>query len=758
MIQSVILMGGLGLIIGGALAFASKIFYVYVDPKVEAITGVLPGANCGGCGFPGCGPNAEAIAVGKSSPTSCVAAGPEVAAAIAEIMGVSVSAKEPEIARPGCYYGTKDADIKYLYDGINDCRAASMVFGGMKECNIGCLGFGTCVKACMFGALEMGEYGLPVVNMEKCTGCGSCQKVCPKNIIRLTSVSMRIMREYTEAKCITPCQRACPTGIDIREYLARIRKGDNTGAVQVIKERNPFPTVIGRICPAPCETECRRQLVDEAVGINNLKRFVCDIEMELGQRVLPYKAPETGKKVAIIGGGVEGLSTAFFTARLGHEPTVFEATSTLGGLLRIAISDERLSQDVLDWDIEGILEMGVNVKTGVKAGEDFSVASLLNSGYEAVFTSTGGWDSRLSRGEIAQISNIFPGGYLMIDLLRNDVQKSKRVPCGRDVVIVGGGALSAEAVKVCRELGSENITVVSRKPEELKPFDDKTLNVMKNNGATVVYESGVTKLIGQNDKLSKIEYTNIATGAKTVIDSQTVILASGRFPELVFMKKTTASMEIAEDDNNAEETITSNNISSTVNQKTLCWEGFEIYKTPSNNNQLGFLSPEDELSGYSAAVAAINGGRRAAATIHKLMYGLPLSDVTKPVTKRSILQGVTCVENVQIMPRNIMPLYDKTEHNSEAAAYNGVRRGKEIFSGYTPEMAKNEAERCLKCGLLCYERTGIASDAQNVDGKAHSGRQVKEGENIQQHVILSEAELPVAQQTRRRWYLLPGIE
>ncbi|MBF0228408.1 MAG: RnfABCDGE type electron transport complex subunit B [Desulfamplus sp.] len=720
MIQSVLLMGGLGLIIGGALAFASKIFYVYVDPKVEAITGVLPGANCGGCGFPGCGPNAEAIAAGKSSPTSCVAAGTEVAVAIAEIMGVSVSAKEPEIANPGCYYGTKDADIKYLYDGINDCRAASMVFGGMKECNIGCLGFGTCVKACMFGALEMGEYGLPVVNMEKCTGCGSCQKVCPKNIIRLTSVSMRIMREYTEAKCITPCQRACPTGIDIREYLARIRKGDNTGAVQVIKERNPFPTVIGRICPAPCETECRRQLVDEAVGINNLKRFVCDIEMELGQRVLPYKAPETGKKVAVIGGGVEGLSTAFFTARLGHEPTVFEATSTLGGLLRIAISDERLSQDVLDWDIEGILEMGVNVKTGVKAGEDFSVASLLNSGYEAVFTSTGGWDSRLSRGEIAQISNIFPGGYLMIDLLRNDVQKNKRVPCGRDVVIVGGGALASEAVKVCRELGSENITVVSRKPEELKPFDDKTLNVMKNNGATVVYKSGVTKLIGQNDKLSKIEYTNIATGAKTVIDSQTVILASGRFPELVFMKKTTASIETSEDDNNAEETITSNNISSTVNQKTLYWEGFEIYKTPSNNNELGFLSPEDELSGYSAAVAAINGGRRAAATIHKLMYGLPLSDVNKPVTKRSILQGVACVENVQIMPRNIMPLYDKTEHDSESTAYNGVRRGKEIFSGYTPEMAKNEAERCLKCGLLCYERTGIAAETetQNVDGKA----------------------------------------
>ncbi|MBF0413124.1 MAG: RnfABCDGE type electron transport complex subunit B [Desulfamplus sp.] len=766
MLHSILLMGGLGLIIGGALAFASKIFYVYVDPTVEAITSVLPGANCGGCGFPGCGPNAEAIAAGKSSPSSCVAAGPEVAIAIAQIMGVSISAKEPEIAKSGCYYGTKDADIKYLYDGINDCRAASMVFGGMKECNIGCLGLGTCVKACPFGALEMGEYGLPVVDAEKCTGCGTCQRVCPKNIIRLSSVSMRIMKEYTEDKCITPCQRACPTGIDIREYLARIRKGDNSGAVQVIKERNPFPTVIGRICPAPCESECRRQLIDEAVGINNLKRFVCDIEMELGQRVLPYKAPETGRKVAVIGGGVEGLSTAFFTARLGHEPTVFEATSSLGGLLRIAISEDRLSQEVLDWDIEGILEMGVNVKTGMKSGEDFTIASLLKSGYKAVFTSTGGWDSRLSRGEISQTANVFPGCYLMIDLLRNEIQKSKRIPCGKDVVIVGGGSLAAAAVKVCRELGAENVTVISRKALDVKPFDEKTFESIKNNGASIIYESGVTKLIGHDDELSQIEYTNLDTGEKTSIDAQTVILASGRFPELVFIKKSLSSQqdssELEDDDTQAKKTTTAKADSS------LKWEGVEIYKVPSNNNELGFISPEDELSGYSAAVVAINGGRRAAATIHKLMYGLPINDVKKPVSKRSILQGVTCVENVQIMPRNILPLYDKnssikiatsseeSDSNNSEVANLFTRRGKEIFSGYTAEMAKNEAERCLKCGLLCYEKTAIPADLSTTDSEKSIGGGTAEG--IQQKNVLSEAELPVAQQTRRRWYLLPGVE
>jgi len=704
MLESVILMGGLGLLISGVLAFASKIFYVYVDPMVAAIEDVLPGANCGGCGYPGCSPNAEAIACGKSAPDSCVAAGPDVAIAIAGLMGVAIGEKEPEVARPGCYYGLKDADVKYLYDGIDDCRAAAMVFGGMKECNIGCLGLGTCVAACQFGALSMGEDGIPVVDEEKCTACGSCEKACPKHIIRLTSTSRRIMREYTEDKCVTPCQRACPTGIDIREYLARIREGDTAGAVQVIKERNPFPTVIGRICPAPCESECRRQLVDESVGINNLKRFVCDLEMDSGKRVLPYKAPETGQKVAVLGGGVEGLSAAFFIARLGHAPTIFEATSTLGGLLRIAISEERLPKHVLEWDIDGILEMGVKVKTGKKAGRDVTIASLLKDGYEPIFSSTGGWDSRLARGEIATVSNVFPGGYLMIDLLRKDVQKQGRIPCEGSVVIVGGGSMAPKAVKVCRELGAQSITVVVRTDPASSGFDDQSLAAMEAQGATIVYTAGVTRVLGQDEMLQAVELTDIPTGEKTCVDADSLILGSGRFPELVFsrMEEAAAEKPAAEPAEEAvagttdEVEVTPEEEASSQEAAPVKWEGVEIFKEPANNNELGMLSPADELSGYSAAVVAINGGRRAAATIQSVMSGIPLlKGPYNPVTKRSILQGVTKVEGVQILPRNIMPVND--------AATRAVKT--ELAAGYTPEMAKAEAQRCLKCGLLCYERT-----------------------------------------------------
>lgn len=147
MLEALLLMGVLGALIGVGLALASKVFYVYVDPKVEAIDEALPGANCGGCGLPGCGANALAIAAGEASPSSCVAGGPELAIEIAGIMGVTIEAREPDIASPGCSYGTYDADLKYIYDGINDCRAANLLNGGLKECPIGCLGFGTCVRA-----------------------------------------------------------------------------------------------------------------------------------------------------------------------------------------------------------------------------------------------------------------------------------------------------------------------------------------------------------------------------------------------------------------------------------------------------------------------------------------------------------------------------------------------------------------------------------------------------------------------------------
>jgi formate dehydrogenase (NADP+) beta subunit len=699
MIQSILMMGGLGVVIGTALVIASKAFYVYEDPKVVAIDDALPGANCGGCGLPGCTANAQAIVEGKASVNSCVAAGDDVARAIAAIMGVSVSDKEPEFAGPGCYYGNADADLHYTYQGVRDCRAAAMLLGGMKVCRIGCLGLGTCVTACKFNALSMGADGLPKVNQENCTGCGACEKICPKNIIRLTSVTRRIMREYTVEDCTTPCQRACPSGLDIKEYVRLIREGDYTGSLAVIKERMPFPTVISRICPALCEFDCRRLFQDESVAINGLKRFVCDYEMTLEQRIQPYKAPATDKQVAVIGGGVEGLSAAYFSARLGHAPTVFETTDQLGGLLRKAIARQRLSMDILDWDIQGIQDLGVTVKTGVCVGVDTTIAGLLGQGFDAVFAATGGWDSRMARNQADRPIPVFPGTHLLIDLVRSRHDSKIQVDCGRQAVIAGGGRYLADAVKILAAKGVQNITIVSRSPESGPDVDLSDLDPADKDAVTIICNAGITKVMGENDTLVAVEATDLVSGEHFTIAADTLIIGAGRFPELVFIPSLPSETNI-EDPDAADQTA--------AGDTPLAWEGVELPKKPDIHSQEGLLSDQDIISEYPAAVSAINGGRKAAAAMHNLMYGLPFQDPDKMITPLTRLQDVSTLVQVETSPQNVFDM-DVRKNALAGEPFQKQGTADAASTGFSEKNARNEADRCLQCGLICYEKIAAQS-------------------------------------------------
>ena len=667
MYSAVIIMGGLGLIVGLGLAIASKVFYVYVDPKIEAIDDALPGANCGGCGYPGCSANAEAIVAGKSAPNSCVAAGPEVSEAIAAILGVSIEAREPDIALPGCTYGVPEADTKFLYDGVADCRAAAALNGGMKVCTIGCLGLGTCARACPFDAITMGPQGLPVVDEKKCTGCGTCERVCPKNIINLSSVTRRIIKEYTTEDCTTPCQRACPAGINISSYIDHIAHGDYRGAVQVIKERNPFPTVIGRICPRPCEDTCRRQLLDEPVAINFLKRFAADYEKQNGNRVQPYRAPETGHRIAVIGGGVEGLSAAFFTARLGHSVTVFEAGDRLGGLLRTAIAKYRLPDEILDWDIDGVLELGITAKTGKTLGRDFNLSQLIEQGFEAVILAMGGWDSRLARTGGRPEPKIL-GCRLLVDVLRQDQ------PSGAldgNVVLAGEGKKILEEAQACLTKGAKHVTVVTC----------GKLEQIEQDNIEIIEQAAITRLYGINNELTAVSCTKFKDGQSARIQTDTLILGAGRIPELIILPTMLTDSKDTDDEGQG--------------QAPGSWEGFAPYKPVPSPLQNGLLVPGDVFTDFSAAIKAIAGGRRAAASVHKAIYGIdqkPAPNVLKP---DSHIQNVYHVEEVLPVARNIMPV-------DPSAVYIA---GSEIEKGYDEKTALAEAKRCLQCGLICYRRT-----------------------------------------------------
>lgn len=234
---SVLVLGVLGAAFGALLAFAAKIFHVEVDPKQEAVRECLAGANCGGCGYPGCDGYAAAVAAGEAPCNKCVAAGAEAAAKIAEIMGASNEGLEKMVAFVPCSGGDGHAKPRFNYTGPQDCRAA-MLFGGKsnKQCTFACIGLGNCAKVCKFDAMHI-ENGVAKVDRDKCVGCGACADACPKSIVKLIPESQKVMpacsnkekgarvMKICDIGCIgcMKCQRECPAqAIKIVDFLAVI--------------------------------------------------------------------------------------------------------------------------------------------------------------------------------------------------------------------------------------------------------------------------------------------------------------------------------------------------------------------------------------------------------------------------------------------------------------------------------------------------------------------------------------------------------
>jgi electron transport complex protein RnfB len=225
MVPAVVSLALLGAVFGVVLAFASKKFNVEEDPRVVAINEILPGANCGACGYPGCGGLAVAISQG-CAPVDACPPGISNAWKIAEIMGVEAKPEERRVAQLACFGGKYDAKDKYAYEGIRDCRSAMQLFGGHKACSSGCLGLGTCVQVCPFGAVEIGPNELPVIDYDKCTGCGICVANCPKKVLHLVGTEHFVhvrcsnvdkgkdAKAVCKAACIKCklCEKSCPQG------------------------------------------------------------------------------------------------------------------------------------------------------------------------------------------------------------------------------------------------------------------------------------------------------------------------------------------------------------------------------------------------------------------------------------------------------------------------------------------------------------------------------------------------------------------
>jgi len=685
-----LVMLGVGATCGAVLSIASKVFYVYEDPRISEVEGLLAGANCGGCGYAGCAAAAVAVVDGKAPPSVCVVAGLETAVEVATVMGVDPGSAEPLKSLNTCLGGDR-AEDRFIYAGINTCRAMSAIYGGKRLCRVGCIGLGDCIRSCQFDAIHMGSDGYPVVDEFKCVGCGACEKVCPKSILTVRTMSQRLLHFNEEDDALAPCRQTCPAEIDIPKYIACIREGDYEGAVNTIRERNPLLLTCGRVCPHPCEDYCRRGIEDEPVSINQLKRFAADYEMNSGTRLPVSCAPDTDKKVAIIGGGPAGLTCAFFLRRLGHAVTIYDMMPKLGGMVRYGIPEYRLPKEVLQWEIDGILNLGIEYKTNVKLGVDFNIASLVSAGYNAIFLGVGAWSDYSLRVEGEDLKGCYTGIDFLTRFARDQQAPEPEypIPIGRKCAVIGGGNTAIDCVRTLVRLGAEEVAIVYRRTRKEMPANEVEIVAAEHEGVQFHFLAAPTRVVGnEQGHVTHLEFQKMKLGepdasgrrrpvpiegSETLMEIDMLITAIGQGPDISFIKEGKPVDEL---------TVTR-------------WNTIDADPEILQSNVPYIFTAGDAFTGASLVVEAIGGGRRTARTIHRYLTEQAIEPVPKSLRKKHIPESL--FEHVNGVNKN------KRAQMPELPVAERIKSFAEADLVLKEDNALAESHRCLACCRLCYD-------------------------------------------------------
>ncbi|MCH4891096.1 2Fe-2S iron-sulfur cluster binding domain-containing protein [Acidaminobacter sp. JC074] len=482
--------------------------------------------------------------------------------------------------------------------------------------------------------------------------------------------TLELMLSNHQGDCKAPCMLGCPSNVDVQGYVGLTANKEYEEALKLIKEALPLPASIGRVCPHPCQTACRRGLVEDAISIAWIKRFVADMDLEKAQPYIPAIKPQSGKRIAVIGGGPGGLSAAYFLKRQGHDVAVYEAMPEFGGMLKYGIPLYRLPKDVLQSEIQIIESMGVKLIPNTKIGRDITLEHIRNQ-FDAVYVSIGAWKSAYLRCPGIESEGIIGG----IEFL-NKFAINEPVSTGNKIAVIGGGNTAMDACRTAIRLGAKEVYAIYRRTKADMPAVDVEIEEAEEEGVVFKFLSNPVEFI--SDDQGKVTHIRLQKMRQTEMD------ASGRY-----------GVEATGE----EEILPVDSVIMSVGQK-LSPEGFadidlndrgniSINKSFMTNLKGVFAGGDAVNRGAGIAIEAIADGKNAAAVIEKYLRGEFIVHQDLYMVKKEVTPGD--LKEVVRAEKSHMG-----HENPELRIHNF----EEVVHGFTEKEAKSEASRCLECGCM----------------------------------------------------------
>lgn len=507
-----------------------------------------------------------------------------------------------------------------------------------------------------------------------------------ERVVKSRKIAMELLMSAHDGDCIAPCQLACPANTDCQGYVGLIANGKFDDALKLIKDTNPLPASIGRVCPHPCEKACRRAKVEEPINIAQLKFFAADIDLK-GEAYLPECAPATGKKVAVVGGGPAGLTAAYYLRILGHEVTVFDMMDKMGGMLRYGIPQYRLPKEILDAEIGLIEKLGVRLVNNCKFGKDITL-DMLKSVNDAVILAPGAWKSSPMRVKGEDINGVYGG----IDFLRGVIQGNP-APIGEKVAICGGGNTAMDACRTAVRLGAKEVYIIYRRTEKEMPAEEIEIKESKEEGVIYKFLTNPIEIHEENGKVCGMTLQLMELGEPDASGRRKPVAIEGKTE---YLPLDSVIMAIGQKlDGTDFENVVSLTDRGTINADE------DTFLT----NLDGVFAIGDATNkGASIAIAAIGEADRCVKSVDAYLNGKELDFTPKYLSKRDD-------ERIDVSSKAVVPRTNAKVLDADIRKSNFD----EVSLGLAVEEAKKEAERCLECGCREYFKCRLLSVAQRYD-------------------------------------------